>query len=71
MFQKDLMIINTLIGNVKQTNHIITSLVNTKEVLPRWKRSDRDGIIHTCWDGSHFVVIRVPHHVGNADGQIV
>ena len=29
------------------------------------------GIVHTCWDGSHFVVIRVSLHVGNADGHIV
>ena len=56
---------------LENSDYVITSLVNTKAVLSRWKRSDRHGIIHTCRNGSHFVVIRVPHHVGNADGQIV
>lgn len=35
------------------------------------KRFDRDDIKHTSWDGSHFVVIYIPHYVGNADGRIV
>jgi len=56
---------------MEYSDYIITSLVNTKVVLPRRKRFDRDGIIRTSRDGSHFVVIHISHHVGNADGQIV